>query len=109
MNAAMDYSDRRLTSVEIWGLRSQENDDGTMDVGGNVAIQISRSDGTDHGPDITIQMAIATSPDATLVQAEKDLLSAALGVLARASRESAKSLHEMLVEKRGKPLLPQKP
>jgi hypothetical protein len=72
--------------------------DNTRGILGSVDIALSDAKGKAHfsTPSIMITVATPVSRDATLSDCEQALLAAALGVLGRAGRETAESLHAVL-------------
>jgi hypothetical protein len=92
----MYYSGRKLTDVSVFGLQGGPMADGTYGVSGTVRVQISAIDGSDAGPSFTVDFAVSSRSDATIADAEKDLLGGALALLKRVSLEPLDSLIEAL-------------
>jgi hypothetical protein len=90
----MDYSDRRLTGVEIVGLKYAPSDAGHA-VYGDVALTFSNFAGEDAGPQIYFNLAVPvaeTHPE--ISTAERLLLAGIAALLDRAARESGASLFD---------------
>ncbi|WP_420963656.1 hypothetical protein [Brucella sp. IR073] len=104
----MDYSNRSITDVQVSGLRHHEGSDG-MTVSGVVRLQLSAGDGTEFGPCATIELAADLPENATFVDAERQLLAGAIGVLARLASLSPEEASAELQKSRFRDYLPATP
>lgn len=95
-----DYSARKLTFVNVWGLERLTFADGEHGVAGAVRFQVNSSDGSEHGPHITIEIAAKCAENPDIETAEKTIISAALGLLSRLSREPIENAVVKLLETR---------
>ncbi|PRD41777.1 hypothetical protein C5748_20180 [Phyllobacterium phragmitis] len=78
----MNYDNRSVSDVQVFGIRRHEGFDGVT-VSGSIRLQLSTHDGNEFGPCATIELATDVADHSTLPEIERQLLTAAIGVLTR--------------------------
>lgn len=97
----MDYSERQITMVQILDLNTYADpSDGRQFVLATVRIQLGASDDGPAGPEVRIVAPIKRETDIALVDVERQILSAALGILSRVASELPQSLEAQLAKTR---------
>ena len=80
----MDYSDRRLTGVSVYGLQAVSFSENEHGVQGSLGFTISNKDGKAEGPGANLTLAVATAEkNPRIEEAERALLDGALAFLRR--------------------------
>lgn len=100
----MNYKNRSVTDVQVSGLQRHESFDGAT-VSGLVRLQLSAQDGNEFGPRATIEL----TEHSTLSEIERQLLTAALGVLARLASLSPEKAYDALRKSQRREYLPSVP
>ncbi|KXF75645.1 hypothetical protein ATN84_16780 [Paramesorhizobium deserti] len=104
----MNYNNRSITDVQVSGLQRHEGFDGAT-VSGLVRLQLSAQDGNEFGPRATIELAADLSERSTLPEIERQLLTAALGVLTRLASLSPDEVHDAMQKSQLREYLPKTP
>ncbi|RCS22957.1 hypothetical protein DUT91_15875 [Phyllobacterium salinisoli] len=104
----MNYSNRAVTDVQVFGLRRHEGFDGAT-VSGSIRLQLCAHDGNEFGPSATIELAMDLAERSTLPEIERQLLAGALGVLARLAALSPDEAYAELQKSQIREYLPKVP
>jgi len=104
----MNYENRPVTDIQVSGLQHHEDFDGAT-VSGLVRLQLSTQDGDEFGPRATIELATDLAERSTFPEIERQLLTAALGVLARLASLSPEEAYDALRKSQRREYLPRTP
>ena len=101
---AYDYSKRRLVQVNVFGF-SRMFGEGESSVQGSVQFSLSGFDGSDLGPFVTVQLAIADAPEKSVHEIEGEFLDSAFAILEKLAADPSVDLQSILRETREKALM----
>lgn len=99
----MDYSQRKLTEVEIYNMRMAT--DGSLHVQGSISMGVSGITGAKEGPGITISLAVPFDPKGSIQDAELALLNGALALVGRFADFSPEECLPLLLKGRAERIL----
>lgn len=94
----MDYSDRKLTKVDVWSIERTKYLEGTG-VSGQLRLAVTNIDGDDEGPNVQLEIGTILEGEPTLKEAEIALISAGLKLIQRLALETPENIVKILSNK----------